>query len=72
METVAEKLYNALKMAKATVEFTRDICSNHLSKKLVIQLREIDHALKAYENHLAIERHNRNVVDLVNKAMEVR
>lgn len=69
MENVAEKLYNALRLARVTVEFTKDICSDHLSKKLAIQLREIDHAIKLYENHRAIERHNRNVVDLVNDAM---
>ena len=69
METVAENLYKALRLARVVVDCYSEICSKAMAKKMAIQLREIDHALKAYENHLAIERHNRNVVDLVNKAM---
>ena len=72
METVAENLYTALRLARVVVGCYSEICSKAMAKKMALLLREIDHALRGWENHLAIERNNRNVVDLVNKAMEVR
>jgi hypothetical protein len=72
METVAENLYKALRLARVVVEFYENICSPGMAKTLRKDIEEIDRALKAYDDFLVIERHNRNVVDLVNKAMGVK
>ena len=49
METIAENLYKALRLARVVVEFYENICSPGMAKTLRKDIEEIDRALKAYE-----------------------